>query len=84
MIELTEQDIRDLRMAIEAAHVEGPISELRKIVVRYSILSKKLEDMLNESTANRPDQEHNDVASDSDVVHSGSEDGNVGRRDVRG
>lgn len=83
MIELTEQDLKDLRMAIEAAHVEGPIAELRKIVVRYTILSKKLEDMINERTTGKPAEEHGDGTSDSNINNSIAADGDVGGGDVR-
>lgn len=72
---LTKQDYEDLRMALEAANIQGPLGAVRKIVVRLTVLRQKLEQQYEHSTSGQP-EEHGegrdngnvDATSDSQVA----------------
>lgn len=84
MIELTDQDLKDLKLACESAMIGGmTIAEARKVVVRFTLLSKKLEEMFNERNPSPEPTERSAVPSDGDIQHGSVSAGDVGHEAVR-
>lgn len=79
MITLTDQDLRDLKLACESVMIGGmTISDARKIVVRFTLLGNKLEEILNERNSESAGEEHSAVSSDSHVNEDDRGNGDVG------